>query len=291
MLPFYNYTMALIYRTDIMEDPELQMKYKNQFGKELDVPDTLDEYVQMCIFMNDNTDLYGASMQAARGDSIVMEWSNYLFAMGGDYYDRNWNVIINNDKAIKAIEYYRKNLRDAAPEGALNFFMDDSFRVMAQGQAWSHVTFNFQLAAYNKPERSKVVGKVAIAPMPGEKSLAGAWGWGIAHNTKYKEESWEFLKWVESFDIAKKRALNGGAPTRIDVLRDPDVLNKYPHYSIVETFLTRSKSVPEFTYSTQMVETVGRELSLICAEGKDVHEAMDQAAAELEELARKAKLK
>jgi len=36
-----------------------------------------------------------------------MEWSNYLFARGGDYYDENWNATINDSKAIQAINDYR----------------------------------------------------------------------------------------------------------------------------------------------------------------------------------------
>jgi ABC-type glycerol-3-phosphate transport system substrate-binding protein len=291
MLPFYNYTMCLIYRTDLMNDPDLNAKYKEMYGKEMAVPQSMAEYAQLCKFMQDNAGVYGSAMQAGRGDPIVMEWSNYLFALDGDYYDENWNATINNSKSIEAIKYYMENVNQAAPKGALNFNLDDAFRVMSQGQAWSMITYNWMLAALDDPEKSKVAGKVALAPMPEGKSLAGGWGWGIAHNSSHKEEAWKFIKWVESLDIAKKRALNGGAPTRSDVLLDPEVLAKYPHYKVVEEILAKSKPVPEFQYSTQMVEIVGRELSLIGAEGKDPQTAMDEAAKELDELAEKAKLK
>jgi ABC-type glycerol-3-phosphate transport system substrate-binding protein len=287
MIPFYNYTMALIYRDDVT--PGLAARYREEFGREIAVPETLDEYLQMCRFVYENTDLYGSSMQAGRGDPIVMEWSNYLFALGGDYYDQDWNVTVNNSTAIRAIEYYRENLK-YAPRGALNFQLDDAFRVMSQGEAWSMISYNWMVAALNDPERSKIAGKVQIAPMPGERSLAGAWGWGIAHNTPHKDEAWEFISWVESYDIAKKRALAGGAPTRSDILLDEEVLARYPWYEDVNRILERSKPVPEFQYSTQMVEIVGRELSLI-GQGKDPQTAMDKAAEELDELVRNAGLK
>jgi ABC-type glycerol-3-phosphate transport system substrate-binding protein len=274
-----------------MEDADLKAKYQEQFGKEMALPQSMADYVQMSKFMQENAGVYGSAMQAGRGDPIVMEWSNYLFALGGDYYDENWNATINDSKSIQAIKDYMDNVNQAAPKGALNFNLDDAFRVMSQGQAWSMITYNWMLAALDDPERSKVAGKVAIAPLPEGKSLAGGWGWGIAHNSSHKEEAWQFIKWVESFDIAKKRALNGGAPTRSDVLLDPEVLAKYPHYKVVEEILAKSKPVPEFQYSTQMVEIVGRELSLIGAEGKDPQAAMDEAAKELDELAKKAKLK
>ena len=291
MFPFYNYTMCLVYRVDLMENADLQAKYKELYGKDMVLPQSMADYVQMCKFMQDNAEVYGSAMQAGRGDPIVMEWSNYLFALDGDYYDDNWNATINDSRSIQAIKDYMENVNQAAPRGALNFNLDDAFRVMSQGQAWSMITYNWMLAVLDDPEKSKVAGKVAIAPLPEGKSLAGGWGWGIAYNSSHKEEAWQFIKWVESFDIAKKRALNGGAPTRSDVLLDPEVLAKYPHYKVVEEILAKSKPVPEFQYSTQMVEIVGRELSLIGAEGKDPQVAMDEAAKELDELAEKAKLK
>ncbi len=73
-------------------------------------------------------------------------------------------------------------------------------------------------------------------------------------------------------------------------MRDKDVLAKFPYYALVEQILTKSQPVPEFQFSAQMVESVGRELSLIVAEGKDAKTALDQAAADLAELAKKANL-
>jgi len=291
MIPMYNYTMALIYRTDIINDPELNSVYKELYNTELKLPETLDEYVQICKFIQNNTEVYGSAMQAARGDAIVMEWSNYLFAIGGDYYNDNWDAIINDSKAIKAIDLYLDNVKNGAPPGATSYNLDDSLRTMQQGEAFSMVTYNWMLAQLEDPEQSKVVGKVAIAPIPGDKGLAGGWGWAIAHNTLHKNEAWEFIKWVESFDIAKTRALMGGAPARADVLTDPEVLDKYPFYEIIQEILIRSKPVPEFQYSTEMVEIVGRELSLIASEEKSSQEGMDEAAKQLEELVKKANLK
>lgn len=290
MLPMYNYTMALIYRTDLMNDGGLQKKFKAQFGVDMTVPKTLEEYTRLCIFMQNNAGVAGSAMQAGRGDPIVMEWTNYLFGLGGAYYDDNWVPRINDEKSVKAVELYRENLLKGAPKGAASYNLDDSMRMMSSGGAFSMISYNWMLAQLNDPEKSKVVGKVNIAPMPGERSLAGGWGWAIANNTPYKEDAWAFIKWAESLDVAKRRALAGGAPTRTDILQDKDVLAKFPYYALVEEILTKSQPVPEFQFSAQMVESVGRELSLIVAEGKDTKAALDQAASDLAELAKKANL-
>ena len=292
MIPMYNYTMALIYRTDLMEDPNLKSLYEKTYGKPLAIPKTLEEYVELCKFMQKNAGVYGSAMQAGRGDPIVMEWSNYLFALGGDYYDRDkWNPTINDEKAVKAAELYIGAVKEAAPQGALSFNLDDSLRIMSQGKAFSMISYNWMVAQLNDPEKSKVAGKVAIAPMPGKDSLAGGWGWAIPRNTPHKEEAWKFIKWVESFEIAKKRALMGGAPMRADVLTDPEVIKKYPWYLTVKEILTSSKPVPEFQFSTQMVEVVGRELSLAASGEKEIKAALEDAAKELNDLAVKANLR
>ncbi len=290
MIPMYNYAMGLIYRKDLLNNSELKKKWKEEYGTELVLPNSVEGYVKLASFMQKNADVYGSAMQAQRGDPIVMEWCNYLFSVGGDFYDKNWKPIINNEKGVKALKLYKEALKEAAPPGALSFNLDDSFRIMSQGKAFSMITYNWMLAQLDDPEVSKVAGKVGLAPMPGGVGLNGGWGWAIPKNSAHKKEAWEFIKWVESFDIAKKRALSGGAPTRKDVFGDKDVLAKYPWYKDVETLLSQAKPVPEFQYSAQMIEVTGRELSLACADQKDIKKALDTVAKELLKLSKMAGL-
>ena len=291
MIPMYNYAMGLIYRTDLMQDSKLNELYRRQYGKPLRVPGSVEEYVRVSEFMRKNAGVAGSAMQGARGDPIVMEWSNYLFSVGGDYYDEKWNACINDAKGIRATELYIKNLLENAPKGATAFNLDDAFRVMSQGQAWSMISYWWMLPQLNDPKKSKVAGKVALAPMPGGIGLNGGWGWAIPKNSAHKKEAWEFIKWVESKEVVKRRALQGHAPTRTDVFNDPDVLKKYPYYKEALQIIAKAKHVPEFQFSAQMIEVVGRELSLAAAKQKAIKQALDDAARELNDLARKANLK
>jgi len=86
MLPFYNYAMALVYRDDIFSDPAIQAEYKARFGKDLALPTTIPEYVELAEFMTRDTngdgevDVFGASMQGLRPDPTAMEFLNYLYS-------------------------------------------------------------------------------------------------------------------------------------------------------------------------------------------------------------------
>lgn len=292
MIPMYNYAMALIYRTDLMNDTTLRAKYKEIKKKDLSFPKNLGEYVELCKFMKKYEGIDGTAMQAQRGDPIVMEWTNYLYALGGKFYDENWKATINDSTAVEATKLYVDCLKNAAPLGAASFNLDDAFRTMSQGKSFSFITYWWMLASLEDSSKSVVAGKVAVAPLPGGSGLNGGWGWAIPKNIseERKEAAWKFIEWVESFKITKKRALMGGAVTRYDVFKDPDVLEKYPAYEMVMQVIEKSKPVPEFQFSAQMIEVLGRELSLAVTGEKDIKEALDDAAKEFNVLAVKADL-
>ncbi|MFM9419211.1 ABC transporter substrate-binding protein [Thermus scotoductus] len=291
MIPMYNYAMGLIYRKDLLERKDLKDRFQAQHKRPLALPRTLEEYVELSLFMAKNAGVSGAAMQGQRGDPNFMEFSNYLFAAGGDYVDRNWRVTLNSPQGEKALSLYVRNIREAAPKGALNFNLDDTFRVMCQGQAFSMVTYWWMLPQLDDAKQCpKVAGKVALAPMPGGAGVNGGWGWAIPKNSRNKEAAWKFISWVESKEIVKKRALMGHAPTRKDAFQDPEVLRKYPYYRQAEAIIAKARKVPIFAYTAEMEDVVGREISLAAAGQKAVKQALQDAAKGLEGLLRKAGL-
>jgi multiple sugar transport system substrate-binding protein len=290
MIPFYNYAMALIYRQDLMDDPEIQAAYKEATGKDLALPNSVPEYVELAKFMtrdNNNDgqiDMYGSSMMGLRPDPTTMEWLNYLYSMGGLIYDENWNTIVNNEQGVQALEMYVDAMKNGAPPGAPAYGFDEAFSTMAQGNAFSYITFNWMLPQLNDPEKSQVVDKAAVVRVPGGKGLLGGWGWAIPKSSPNPDAAWAFIEWVESFPVAKERALLGGAPARADVFQDPEVLAKYPYYSEVEKIVGEAIEFPIMTRSPQVVEVLGRAISETVAGTKEPKQALDEAAAELETL-------
>ena len=291
MLPFYNYAMGLTYRTDMLADAKNQADFKAKYGMDLKVPATWDEYLKQVEFFT-RDGMHGVVNQGLRPDPIAMEWSNYLFANGGEYHDANWNPTINNEAGVKAIEQYKTMIDKYGPVGSASFSFDEAFNVMAQGKAYSYITYNFFRTAYDDPSKSAVVGKVEIMPVPGPTadkggSLNGAWGWAIPKSSPNPDAAWTFLKWVESKEIAKKRALAGGSPTRVDVFDDPELNAKYGYFPALKQMLLTSHNFPVFTYTPQLVEVLGRELSLAVAGEKSATDALAAIEAEMTELAKK----
>jgi multiple sugar transport system substrate-binding protein len=292
MLPFYNYSMGIIYRQDLLDDPKEQAAFKAKYGMDLKVPTTWDEYRKQVEFFSRDTDgdgkidFFGTINQGQRGDCICMQWSNYLYANGGQYHDANWKATFNSEAGVKAINDFKDDIAKHGPTGAESFCFDEASSVFAQGKAYSFVTFNVLFAGFNDPANSQVVGKAGIAPNPGG-GLNGGWGWAIPNSSQDKESAWKFIKWVESKEIVKKRTLAGGAPTQAWVFDDPDVAAKRPEMGHLKTLVATAQEFPTFTYTVDMVEALGRELNLAVTGQKDAKEALDAAAVEFNKLAKK----
>jgi ABC-type glycerol-3-phosphate transport system substrate-binding protein len=287
IIPMYNYSMGLIYRTDLLEDPKLKAAYKAEYKTDLKLPTTLEEYVQIAKFMKENADVAGAAMQGQRGDPNSMEFSNYLFSSGGAYLDADGKVVLDSPEARKALTLYVDAIQHAAQQGALSATLDDTMRLMCSGKAFSMVTYWWMLPQINDAQKCpNATGKVALAVMPGGHGESGGWGWGIPKNTSEESQqaAWTFIKWVQSKKVAVARALEGHAPVSADVYEDPAVLKKYPFYKQALDIVASGKSFPIFAYSAKYEDVLGTQLSEAAGGQTTPDAAIKAAASGLEDL-------
>jgi len=294
MIPMYNYSMGLIYRTDLLQDAKLKDAYKAATGKDLALPNSLGDYVELSKFMSKNAGngIVGAAMQSQRGDPNSMEFSNYLFSNGGHYLSADGNVALNSPEAVKALELYVDNLQNGAQKGALSATLDDTFRLMCDGKAFSMVTYWWMLPQIDdKTKCPNAAGKVALSVMPGGHGESGAWGWAIPSNEspELQDAAWKFISWVQSKETSAARAMQGHAPTRSDTFQDPQVLAKYPYYKQALDVVASGESFPIFAYSAQYEDVLGRQLSLAGSGEAKPADAIKAAADGLDELMKKAK--
>jgi multiple sugar transport system substrate-binding protein len=291
MIPMYNYSMGLIYRTDLLSDPKLQAAYKTATGQDLKLPDTLADYVTLSKFMQANAGVAGAAMQGQRGDPNSMEFSNYLFSSGGAYLDKDGKVALNSPEAVKALELYVDNIQHGAQKGALSATLDDTFRLMCDGKAFSMVTYWWMLPQVDdKTKCPNAAGKVALAVMPGGHGESGGWGWAIPKNEspEIQDAAWKFISWVQGEKISIARALQGHAPVRNDVYEDAAVLAKYPYYKEAQDVVRSGEPFPVFAYSAQYEDVLGRQLSLAASGDAKPADAIKAAADGLDDLLKKA---
>jgi multiple sugar transport system substrate-binding protein len=286
-VPFYAYPMGLIYRDDLLNDESFQAEFEAASGMELVIPDSVEGYVELATAISawKGEEMYGAAMTAQQVDPIVMEFCNFLYSAGGDYYNADLTApAINDETGVRAAQLYIDCVNNAAQPGAASANYDDSIAVYSQGRAFSSVSFMWMLAVVDGDEEAVAAGKNKAVVMPGGTGLSGAWGWGIPISSPNPDAGWEFVRWVESPDVSLRRALAGSLPTQVAPYEDEDILAKYPWLPQAGEMIIAGKGLPAITKQTQLVEIVGRHLADAVAGGSTAQEAMDAAAAELAEL-------
>jgi ABC-type glycerol-3-phosphate transport system substrate-binding protein len=286
-IPMYVYPMGLLYRKDLLEDQAFKDSYKTVAGADPVLPTTVDDYVTMVKTVNQvgGGELYGAAMQGMQGDPIVMEFCNFLFGVGGSFYDAEMTTpAVNNELGVKAVTLYVDAIQNGAQPGAANADLNDTGALWIQGRAFSSVSYLFLLANAENEADSAVKGKGAVTTMPGGSGLTGSWSWGIPRSSPNPDAAWEFLKWVESPEVAMKRALAGSVAAQKAPYDNTEYTTTYPWMVQVKDLVATGQGLPAVTKQAQLVEIMGRHLSDAVAGGKSPQEAMDAAAEELAEL-------
>jgi multiple sugar transport system substrate-binding protein len=282
-VPMYPYPMGLIYREDLLNDEAFQAAYQEQTGAELTLPDSVEDYVAMAEAVSAlDQDVYGAAMQAQQVDPIVMEFCNFLYGLGGAYYNADVTApAINDETGVKAAELYARCVNNAAQPGAAGADLNDTMATYSQGRAFSMISYMFMLSVFDDDDASTVKGVNKMTVMPGGHGLTGSWSWGIPVSSPNPDAGWEFLKWVESPEIAMRRALAGGVPAQEAPYENQDFLTKYPWMPQANEMIASGEGLPAVTKQAQLVEIMGRHLGDVVSGAKSAQEGMDAAAEEL----------
>ncbi len=255
-LPYDCPTMIWMYRRDLFE------KYGNQMSQDLgfdpmpSTSSTWDQYFQIAQWFNDNADEvnYGTGHQAKQYDSLMCDFSNVLWAYGGDYFENGEQVgrigtedpgpaLLDEPKAIEAATFYNKLVGIAHP-GSTSWdwtALDEAFRAgeIAMAPNWHEFAAGV--------EESELGGKVAYERLPGgparSASMWGGTGLGINGEVSEDEQgaAWLFLVWATSPEtqlMGLKSDVGGGTPTRLSVYEKPGVKQAQQRPSEMPNILT-----------------------------------------------------
>ncbi len=242
-LPYDCPTMIWMYRKDLFEKYGDRMSQDLGFDPTPSSSSTWEEYYEIANWFNENIDEvpYGTGHQARQYDSLMCDFSNVLWAYGGDYFD-NPEVgrlgavdpgpcVLDRPEALEAAAFYKKLLEISHP-GSVSWdwnATDEAFRTaqIAMCPNWHEFA-----AVDEDPAESEVAGKIGYAPLPkGPVRRADMWGGtgvGINNRASPAEQraAWLFLVWAtspETMLMGMKSDVGGGTPTRGSLYRLPEV--------------------------------------------------------------------
>jgi ABC-type glycerol-3-phosphate transport system substrate-binding protein len=268
-VPFYNYALALVYRTDLYEKAGLTP------------PKTLDELKADAVKLNADG-RSGIAMQPQKGYKIFEEWGNYLLAAGGSIQDESGKVTLDSPEARQALQTYIDIYKTSAPKNSLNWGFDEAIRSVSSDKSAQLISYNWTLPTVKESGKP-----FSIAEVPGGRAILGAWYWGVPKNSATKDAAWSFVSWLTSKEHEKERVIKGGAPVRNSALDDPEVWRNglgEEYYKTVKSILEDAAPLADGPNAEEMINVVGAELNAAVAGQKGVDEAIATAAKNAQEV-------
>lgn len=238
---------------------------------------------------------FGYLMQAKQYEGLVCNFVEFAAAYGGKILDEQGNVAVNNPGTIKGLKKMMEIVKsDFVPKNITTFTETESHTAFIEGQAPFIRNWPYQFALAQDATQSKIVDKVAIAPLPagdaGSAAALGGWLGGINKYTKHPKEAWEFLKFMTGAEGQKISAVYGGlAPTLLPVYSDADVQKASPLFANQDFVngVSAAVSRPTSPIYPKISEVIQIEVSKALAGQQTAEQAAQNMETKMNELMKK----
>jgi len=252
---------------------------------------------------------YGAAQQAKQHDALMCDFSNLLWAYGGDYFENGQEVgrrgttdpgpcTLDSPEAIEAATFYNKLIGVAHP-GSTSWDWNDLGEAFGAEQCAMCAEWHEFAAAW---EVGSLKGNIGYAPLPkGPARSANMYGGtGIGVNTYASEDeqkaAWLFVAWATSPEaqlMDLKSSVGGGTPTRHSVYEMPEVKNNKNPLTTMPNIITAPAVLeawepqniglrPKIPSWNQCDTVIYSEVSKMLTAGKSPKDAMLDAKAQID---------
>jgi multiple sugar transport system substrate-binding protein len=311
-LPFDGDVTMLQYRRDLLEHPDEQAAFEEEYGRELTVPETWDEYLEVGEFftreagepLGDETlerDFYGCAEYGQRGFAYAW-YMNRFASMGGVYFDEDMTPQIDSPEAIESLELMKAAVDTCSPPDVLNIGYDELRDVFINGDAFMVVQWSDVPKKAGDPEESSIPGLAGYAMVPGTEMADGTINhrstmpvgrvFGIPSEAPNPEAAywvaWYLTTQTSLFDVST--ALTGLDPYR-ESHRDPSAYAMFDDEAEAEGYLDAVAAVLEVGFpeisipgSAQYNEALDVAVTQALAGERPAADALSDAASEWERI-------
>ena len=125
---------------------------------------------------------------------------------GGNWYDMEWNALVNKPEYKAAVEFYKGLLDSAGEKDPVSYSFNECLTALKEGKAamWADASV---AASILEADDSPVKGKMGYAHMPVNKTTESGWLWSwnlaIPASSKQQEAATKFVMWATSKDYIK----------------------------------------------------------------------------------------
>ncbi len=221
-VPFWGSVSGLYYRTDILEE----------YG--FDPPETVDDILEVCrTVREDRPDLHGLMWPGQRGESLVMVYSTFLHALGGQYTDADGDYLFDSSESIEAVKLMKSLVEERiSPRTVTNWTQTEAKNSFAAGKGiflWANQDIVIWL---DDPEKSEVVDNWDFIPFPSQPggesvSITGGFAFSANPYSENLEETIKVLEVIAGEAVQKNFALSWGPVQYYDGLYEDEKVKKY----------------------------------------------------------------
>ena len=162
-IPLEGDAIGWAYRKDWFEDPKEMADFKAKYGYDLAVPKTFKEMRDIAEFFHrPDQKRYGIAIYTDNSyDALAIGFESVLFSYGGELGDNaTYKVdgIINSDRAVAALEFYKELYKFTPPGWANANFAEENQAITENLAAMSMNYFAFFPSLINEasnPERQE----------------------------------------------------------------------------------------------------------------------------------------
>lgn len=247
----------LIYRKDLIENPEEQAAFKAKYGKDLKAPETWEDWLQVGEFFTRKKgdklagqtlerDFYGSADFGKRGFSyawFINRWAGY----GQTYFDTNMKPQINSPEAVKSLQNMVDSLKYSPPD-MRGYGYDELRDAFLNGNVFMVVQWTDVPKKGEDPTQSKVAGKIGIAQVPGQlvdgkvvhaSMMVVGRVVAVASDSKNKEAAYWVAKHI-AYDRSLEdvsTSLDGLDPYRVTHFANPQAYKMFPTTEVAKSYL------------------------------------------------------
>jgi multiple sugar transport system substrate-binding protein len=254
-------------------------------------PASYDDVLSNAKAQNKTGSVAGYIIRGKATNPVVADFLPILWSQGGDVFDENWNVVLDNDASKAAIKFLVEDLKGVAQTDPGSTDASDRDKIMANGQGYQSSVWPGEIGtAVLDPAVTKVAGKVAFIPIPKGKSgkgvgMMGNWLLGVPKASKNQQAAADFIKWMLQADTQKTYAQNNGIPSRTSILKDAELGKTNVYFPVLADALQAPPNWRPRTDQWNAVEKIiGTHLNKALTGGETADQAATGAAAEIRTL-------
>jgi multiple sugar transport system substrate-binding protein len=277
-LPVYVDGGLLYYRKDLLQ------KYGYQTS-----PETWEQIVEYSQGIQGqerqhNSAFYGFVWQGAQYEGLVCAFLEFCASNNGGLEEA-----VNIPENVEALQlmYDLIHVYNISPPNIYTELKEEEVRIFfQQGNALFERNWPYAWQLHQAND-SQVKDKVAISPLPKfengkHASTLGGWHIGISLYSDMKEEAWELLKYITSYETEKNLVLNlGWNPGRKDIYDDEEVIEKFPHLIVLRDVFENAVARPNLPYYTQFSSILQRYVNACLSGDISAQDALDKAQEEI----------